>query len=127
MLRGAAADVGWRRQTMARANRPVGRIALATAGTLLLPLLAMLFTNDVRWGVFDFVFAAALLGGTGLLVHALVTRKAGNIVLMVLTAAVGVAAIVLGEMDDAPGLVGFGCLVIGGTAVLAYRKVQRSS
>jgi hypothetical protein len=46
---------------------------------------------------------------------------------MALTAVVGVAAIVLGESDDAPGLVGFGCLVILGTAVLAFRRAQRSS
>lgn len=126
MLRGIAADVTWRGQSRT-ASRPGARIALATAAILLVPLLLSLFTNGANWGVFDFVFAAALLGGTGLLLHALATRKTGSIALMALAAAVGVAAIVLGEMDDAPGLVGFGFLVIAGTVALAVRTAQRSS
>ena len=32
---------------------------------------------------------------------------------------IGVAAVVAGEGDNAPGLVGFGCLVVLGTIVLA--------
>jgi hypothetical protein len=62
-----------------------------------------------------------------LLLHALATRRAGSIVLMALTTAIGVAAVVLGELDDAPGLIGFGFLVLAGTGVLAFRKAQRSS
>ena len=34
---------------------------------LLLPLIAMPFTNEVNWSVFDFVIAAILLFGTGFL------------------------------------------------------------
>jgi hypothetical protein len=41
-------------------------------------------------------------------------------------AAIGVAAIVLGEADDAPGLVLFGGLLIVGTIVLTVRTAQRS-
>jgi len=37
-----------------------------------------------------------------------------------------VAAIALGEADDAPGLVLFGCLVILGTVSLTVRTVLRS-
>lgn len=40
---------------------------LATAMALLLiPLIAMNFTNEVRWEIFDFVVAGILLGGAGL-------------------------------------------------------------
>ena len=139
MLRGIAADVSWRGRTIARTserkeetkmskalNRPAGRIALVTALLLLVPLVLMLVTNEVRWGVFDFVLAAVLLGGTGLLLHALVTRKAGNIVLQAVAVAIGLAAMVLGEMDDAPGLGGFGLLLIATTVALAIRTAQRA-
>ena len=139
MLRGVAADVSWRGQAIARpptskevtkmrkaASRPGVRIALATALILLLNLLAMLFTDGVDWGVFDFVFAGLLLGGAGLLLRAVATRRTGNIALMAIAAALGVAAMVFGEADDAPGLVLFGLLVIVGTVALALRTAQRS-
>lgn len=35
-------------------------------GLLVLPFVAMRFTNEVNWTPFDFVFAALLLGGIGL-------------------------------------------------------------
>ena len=119
MLRGLAADVSWRRQTIAHrstskeamktsktAYRPAVRVALATALILLLPLVAMQITDEVDWGLADFAFAGALLGGTGLLLQRLATRNAGNAYRAAATA-IGVAAIVLGEADDAPGLVLF--------------------
>jgi hypothetical protein len=40
--------------------------------------------------------------------------------------AIGVAAIVLGEADDAPGLVLFGGVLIVGTVALTIRTAQRS-
>jgi hypothetical protein len=125
MLRGLPADLSWSRTMSKAASRPVARIALVTGVILLIPLLGMLFTNDVNWGVFDFVLAGVLLGGAGLLLHALMTRKAG-IVLTAFATAIGLAAIVLGEADDAPGLVGFGCLLIAGTVALAVRTAVRS-
>ena len=41
---------------------------------LLLPLIAMQFTDEVNWTLFDFVVAGALLIGTGLMCE-LVIRK----------------------------------------------------
>jgi hypothetical protein len=128
MLRGLAADVSWRGQH-ARATtgyRPAVRVALATAFILLVPLVAMQITDAVDWGVADFAFAGALLGGTGLLLHELAASKAGNVAHQVVATAIGVAAVVLGEADDAPGLVLFGGLVILGTVALAVRTAQRS-
>ena len=50
-------------------------IILATiAGILLIPFIAMQFTNEVKWSVFDFAVAAALLVGVGLACE-LVLRK----------------------------------------------------
>jgi len=52
---------------------PGTRLKLIMAGVavlLLLPLVAMLFTNEVSWTGSDFIVAAALLFGTGLLCEA---------------------------------------------------------
>jgi hypothetical protein len=40
-------------------------ITLVTAVILLVPLIAMQFTNEVNWAVSDFIIAAILLLGTG--------------------------------------------------------------
>ena len=42
-----------------------------------------------------------------------------------LATAIGVAAIVLGEADDSPGLQGLGVLLIVGTVALGVRARQR--
>ncbi len=43
---------------------------LLTAGIiLLLPLIAMQFTNEVNWTLLDFIVAGVLLFGTGLLLE----------------------------------------------------------
>jgi hypothetical protein len=135
MLRGLAADAAWRRQTIAHAStpkevmklrKPAVRVALVTACVLLVPLVAMQITDEVDWGVFDFVLAGVLLAGTGLLLE-LAVKKPRNVVYRVATVAIGVAAIVLGEMDDAPGLMLFGGLLIVGTVALALRTAQRST
>ena len=85
------------------------RITLATAFILLLPLLAMQFTNEVVWDRVDFAVAGALLFGAGL-TYELVARKAretGNNIAY--RAAVGVAiatALILVWMNLAVGLIG---------------------
>jgi hypothetical protein len=85
----------------------------------------MQITDEVDWGVADFVFAGVLLGGTGLLLE-LAARKPRNIAYRAAATAIGVAAIAFGEADDAPGLVLFGGLLIVGTVALAVRTAQRS-
>lgn len=137
MLRGMAADAAWRRGTIARdptrarrskmnrlLRRPVVVVALVTAFVLMANLLAMLLTNEVNWGVFDFVFAAAVLGGSGLLLARAVGQR-NTAISRGGAVAVGVAAIVLGEADDAPGLVGFGCLLILGMVALGINDARR--
>ena len=52
-------------------------ILLTVAGLLLIPFIAMQFTSEVNWGVFDFIVAGALLLGTGLLGDFIV-RKVRN-------------------------------------------------
>ena len=90
------------RSTMLARNayRAAVGVALATAFILLIPLLAA-----PDWTLFDFVFAGALIFGTGL-TYVLVARKAGNIAYR---AAVGVAlaaALLLVWINLAVGVIG---------------------
>ena len=120
MVRGLAADVAWRgRQARAAAlhstteetmktsktlYRSVVRVALGVAFLLSLPLVGMLISDDVVWSLADFALASVLLTTIGVALE-LAARKAGNLALALGIAALGVAAGVLGEADDAPGLV----------------------
>ena len=52
-------------------------LTLATGTFLLIPLIAMQFTDEVVWTLGDFIFAGTLIFGTSL-TYKLVTRKAGD-------------------------------------------------
>jgi len=112
MLRGMAAD--------ASSHRPLVRVGLATAIVLLVPVIL-----SAPWSLADFIAAGVLVAGSGLLLeaaarrpHSLAVRAAGIVI--------GVAACLFGNADDAPGLVLFGCLLIGATLALAVRTRLRS-
>lgn len=86
-------------------NKNIIRIALVTAFILLLPLVAMQFTDEVNWSLFDFVVAGTLLFGSGL-TYELIASKGGN---MAYRAAVGVAvgtALLLVWINLAVGIIG---------------------
>lgn len=55
-------------------NKRLTLIVLAVAILLLIPLVAMQFTNEVDWSLSDFLIMGVLLLGTGLLCE-LVLRK----------------------------------------------------
>ncbi len=59
-------------------NKRLKFILLTVAFLLLIPLIAMQFTDEVNWTPFDFVVAGVLLLGTGLIFD-LVIRKIKNI------------------------------------------------
>lgn len=59
-------------------NKRLLIIMLLVAILLLIPLIAMQFTDEVNWTLFDFVVAGALLLGTGLMCE-LVIRKVDKI------------------------------------------------
>ena len=105
--------------------RPVVGVALATAFILLIHLLA-----EWPWTLADFVFAGALIFGTGLS-YVLAARKAGNIAYR---AAVGVALAaafilvwlnlavgVIGTEDDLANLMYVGMLAVGIIGAIAAR------
>ncbi len=59
-------------------NKRLIAILLTVAFLLLVPLIAMQFTHEVSWTLFDFVSAGSLLLGTGLMCE-LVMRKVKKI------------------------------------------------
>jgi len=126
MLRGLAADLAWRGRHRAATplRRSALRVAAGVALVLSLPLVAMQFSEDVVWSLADFVLAGVLLTviGTAFEVAA---RKAGNRPLALGIALLGVAAAVLGEADDAPGLVLLGLLLVLGGCAIGLRAAGR--
>jgi hypothetical protein len=90
------------RSTMLNRNayRSVVGVALATAFILLIPLL-----TAPAWTLFDFVFAGALIFGTGL-TFVLVARKAGNIAYRVAFGVALAAAFLLVWLTGAVGIIG---------------------
>ena len=109
------------------AYRSVVGVALATASILLVPLL-----TAPAWNLFDFVFAGALIFGTGL-TFVLVASKAGNsayrfafgvalaaaFILVWLTGAVGI----IGSEDNNANVMYFGVLAVGivGAIIARFR------
>jgi hypothetical protein len=59
---------------MTTQNQRLAGIVLTAVTLLFIPLLAMQFTSEVNWDVFDFLIAGILLIGTGLLCE-MVLRK----------------------------------------------------
>src|SRR5215218_10046506 len=90
------------RSTMLNRNtyRSVVGVALATAFILLIPLLAA-----PAWTLSDFVFAGALIFGTGL-TYELVASKAGNIAYRAAVSIALAAAFILVWINLAVGLIG---------------------
>jgi len=100
---------------------PVIRLALVTAFILLLPLLAMQFTDEVVWSAADFAVAGALLFGTGL-AYDLVSTKQSAAYRLAIGVALGAALLlvwlnlavgIIGKEDDPANLMYCGVLAVG--------------
>ncbi len=80
-------------------------IVLTVVFLLLIPLIAMHFTNEVNWTLSDFVVAAVLLLGTGLLCE-LVMRKINKIKNVIVICAVILIAVIFIWVELAVGIFG---------------------
>jgi peptidoglycan/LPS O-acetylase OafA/YrhL len=109
------------------ARRSLTRVAIITVLLLLIPLALMFLSEGTDWGVFDFVFAGAIIAGAGLLIEFVVrSRGVAAYAAAAVAGLLGVGAMVAGEADDAPGLAGFGLLLLLSMVALTVRNVQRS-
>jgi ABC-type Mn2+/Zn2+ transport system permease subunit len=86
-------------------NKRLVGIVLTVALLLLIPLIAMQFTDEVNWTLFDFLIAGVLLLGTGLLCE-LVMRKVTKIEYRIAICAVILAALILIWIELAVGIFG---------------------
>ena len=140
MLRGLAADVAWRGRAAKSADpstsenamktsktlpRSAVRVALGVALVLSLPLVGMLLSDDVVWSLADFVAAGVLLTIIGVALE-LAVKRAGNLPTAIGIGVLGVGAAILGEADDAPGLVLLGLVLIVSAFALGVRTAQHS-
>ncbi len=93
-----------RTNTIAR-NKSIIRIVLVTVLILMVPLVAMQFTDEVNWDLFDFAIIGALLLGTGLL-YELAARRVSNVKHRAIIGFVLVAALLLVWAELAVGVLG---------------------
>lgn len=113
-------------KTIKRVRKSIRRqmlyVAIATASILMVPLLAMQFTNEVNWSPFDFIAMAILLFGTGL-AYVLISRLSDR---LAYKAAVGVGVVaglfliwvnlavgIIGSEDNPPNALYVGVLLVG--------------
>jgi hypothetical protein len=90
---------------MTMQNKRLAGILLAIAGILLLPLVAMGFTDSVSWSLFDFLVAGALLLAAGL-TYEFLARRGGTRAYRVTAAIVISAVLVVVWLELAVGVFG---------------------
>jgi len=86
-------------------RRKMGYVALATASILMIPLVAMQFTQEVNWGLFDFLVMGALLGGSGL-IYVLFSSISSNASYRAAVAIAVAAGLLLIWVNLAVGIIG---------------------
>ena len=86
-------------------NKRLTGIVLTVALLLLIPLVAMQFTEEVNWTLSDFVIMGVLLLGTGLLCE-LVLRKVNKIKYRIAICGALLAALLLIWIELAVGIFG---------------------
>ena len=90
---------------MAEQNLRLKAMLLSSLVLLLLPLLAMQFSNEVNWSLFDFVVAGILLFGTSLIIE-LVFRTVRRKELRIILALLILAALFIVWVELAVGVFG---------------------
>ena len=95
------ANDGGRRKSRFR----IAAWAFVAALILLVPLVAMRFTEEVNWDLFDFAVMGTLLFGTGL-AYEVVATKASPIAYRTAVGVALAAALLLGWVNGAVGIIG---------------------
>jgi hypothetical protein len=126
MLRGLGSDLAWRRTRApgTRLRRSVARVACGVALILAVPFVGMQVSDGVAWNLGDFLLAGLLVTTVGVVIE-LALKRTGNLAAAIGVAALGVAAGILGQADDAPGLVLLGILLIASALALGMRTAGR--
>jgi peptidoglycan/LPS O-acetylase OafA/YrhL len=86
-------------------NKRLTAIMLTVVLLLLIPFIAMQFTGEVKWSPSDFIVAAVLLAGTGILCE-LVLRKVRKISQRIALCATLLTALLLVWLELAVGIFG---------------------
>lgn len=114
-------------------NKRILAIVSVVAGLLLIPLIAMQFSDEVLWTTSDFIFAGVLFLGTGLGIEAAM-RKTGDKAYRAGAAVALIATLMLIWMNLAVGIIGnennplnglyFGVILIGiiGAVIARFRS-----
>lgn len=87
------------------AGKPLLLIALATAALLLVPLVAMQFTDEVHWTTLDFAVAGCMLFGSGT-AYLLIARSANHAAGRAAACIAVAAALMLAWVNLAVGIIG---------------------
>lgn len=103
-------------------NKSIIGVAIATGLILLIPLIAMQFTEEVVWSASDFILMGILIFGTGF-TYKFITRKSGEIIYRI---AIGFALAtgfflvwsnlavgLIGSENNAINLLYFGVIAVG--------------
>ena len=103
--------------------KAIVRLALATALLLLVPLVAMQFSQEVKWSLSDFVFMGTLLFGTGL-AYLLLMSRSSNAVYRLGAGVALAAGLLVVWVNAAVGFIGSGpnpanvlCAIVPAVAV----------
>ncbi len=123
-------------KTMKRVRRSIRLqmlyVAIGTASILLIPLIAMMFTNEVNWNLFDFVVMGVLLFSTGL-AYVLISRVSDSTAYRIAVGIAAAAGLLLIWVNLAVGIIGsennpvnllyFGVLAVGfiGAGIARFR------
>jgi peptidoglycan/LPS O-acetylase OafA/YrhL len=105
------------------------RVALTAAAVLVFGLVVNYFEPGEGWSMFDFALAQVLVAGA-VLVYELAVKRPGTLVSAVLSAgiaATGGASIIVGMVDDAPGLMLIGMGLIASAILIGFRSVRGGS
>jgi hypothetical protein len=86
-------------------KKTIIRIMLGAAFPLLVPLVGMQFTDEVVWGLFDFIFAWVLIAGA-CFAYKLATRKTDNIAYRVAAGVAVATCFTVVWVNGAVGIIG---------------------